>query len=56
MLVAFGLGIFIGIFIVIGLLKMTCQAEPTGCLILFGILCFLFCWGLAATWWIVFAG
>lgn len=55
MLITFGLGIVVGIVIVIGLLRMTCQEEPTGCIILLGSLCFLLCWGLGAVWLVLSA-
>ena len=38
MLITLGIGIVIGIVIVITALKMTMHAEPTGCIIFFGLL------------------
>lgn len=42
MLIALGLGILIGIFIVITGLSLTINVEPTGCIIFFSLLFFTF--------------
>jgi hypothetical protein len=38
MLIAFGIGIIIGIIIVIIALNMMMNTEPTGCIVFFGLL------------------
>ena len=43
-----GIGIFVGIIAVIGLLRLTMREEPSGCFLVFGILAFLLAAMLAA--------
>jgi hypothetical protein len=46
MVVIFGLGLVVGVLVVLGLLRLTAQAEPTGCIILLCTLAVLVCWAL----------
>ena len=56
MLAALGIGIVIGVLLVIGLLKLMMSEDPSGCLILFGLLIFFVIWSGLVARWLVFVG
>jgi hypothetical protein len=41
MILAFFLGILVGILIMVGILRMSMREDPTGCLVIFGLVFFL---------------
>ena len=56
MLLMFGLGIVIGVFIVVGLLRATMSTDPTGCILVFGSIIFLVVWLVIFVPWLVLNG
>ncbi|GIK36944.1 MAG: hypothetical protein BroJett011_07770 [Chloroflexota bacterium] len=51
LLIAFGLGVVIGVAIVMGLLRLTATTNPAGCMLVFGGFFFLLFWFLLVMPW-----
>lgn len=56
MLLMFSLGIFIGVFMVIGLLRATMSTDPTGCISVFGSIMFVVVWLVIFVPWLILNG
>jgi hypothetical protein len=54
MLAGIAIGFFIGVMVVIGLIKLTMRTEPTPCLIVFGTMfCLIFLLLVIGTQWVL---
>ncbi|MCB0213003.1 MAG: hypothetical protein KDJ52_26910 [Anaerolineae bacterium] len=56
MLAMLGLGIVMGIFIVVAILRATMSTDPTGCILIFGSLIFIVVWLVIFIPWWIFGG
>lgn len=56
MLLMLGLGVIIGVFVVVAVLRATMSTDPTGCILVFGSIFFILVWLVIFIPWLVFGG
>lgn len=56
MLITFGIGIVVGLLLIVGVIKLTMGENPTGCMVLFGLLIFFVFWSALLMRWVMLAG